>query len=122
MISLPLIVEYTSEEIAWVIAVSLALILGFCIGTLKGVIFGLAGMVGPILVGSLLVGIALSGTMVAMIRLTCFFVFPDKDHVSRFHSSILYYSITVILIISACATIPYFIKSEFMQTHIEQAK
>lgn len=122
MISLPLIVEYTSESTAWALALTLVLVLGFCIGTLKGVIFGLAGLVGPVLVGSLLVGIALSGTMVAMIRLTCFFVFPNKDHESRFHSSILYYSITVMLIVSACATIPYFIKSEFLQSHLEHAR
>lgn len=120
--ALPLVVEYAEESKAWFTSVTLVLILGFCIGTLKGVIFGLAGLVGPILVGSLLVGIALSGTMVSAIRLICFFVFPNKDHVSRFHSSILYYSITVTLIIVACGTIPYFINSDFMKWHMERAE
>ena len=114
--------EYSEESTAWVVSVTLVLILGFCIGTLKGIIFGLAGLVGPLLVGSLLVGIALSGTMVSAIRLICFFVFPNKDHVSRFHSSILYYSITVTLIVVACASIPYFINSDFMQWHMERAE
>ena len=119
---MPLIVEYATEEVAWWISITFVLLLGFFIGALKGVIFGLAGLVGPILVGSLLIGIALSGTMVAGIRLACFFVFPEKDAVSRFHSSILYYTITVILIAAACATIPFFIRSPFMQSHIEQAR
>jgi len=122
LITLPLVVEYADESTAWFVAISLILILGFLIGTLKGVIFGLAGLVGPLLVGSLLVGIALSGSMVATIRLICFFVFPNKDHVSRYHSSLLYYSITVFLIVVACITIPFFINSYFMQWHIERAR
>lgn len=117
-----MVVEYTEESTAWAVAVTLVLILGFCIGTLKGIIFGLAGLVGPLLVGSLLVGIALSGTMVSAIRLICFFIFPNKDHLSRFHSSILYYSITVTLIVVACASIPYFINSDFMNWHMERAE
>lgn len=114
--------EYAEESTAWVVAVTLILVLGFCIGTLKGVIFGIAGMVGPYLVSSLLVGIALSGCMVSGIRLFCFFVFPNKDPQSRFHSSILYYSITVLLIISACVTLPFFLNSSFIRYHIEKAK
>ncbi len=110
--------EYVSEDIAWWLSITLVLLLGFCIGALKGVIFGLAGLVGAVLVGSLLVGIALSGTIVAGIRLTCFFVFPEKDAVSRFHSSILYYTITIVFVAAACATIPFFIKSPFMQHHL----
>jgi hypothetical protein len=122
LIALPLVVEYAEEGTAWVVALTLILVLGFCIGALKGVIFGLAALVGPALVSSLLVGIALSGTMVSVIRLFCFFVFPNKDHASRFHSSILYYSITVFLIISACFSLPYFLNSSFMQYHMEKAK
>jgi hypothetical protein len=60
--------------------------------------------------------------MVACVRLLCFFVFPNKDAISRFHSSILYYTITIGLISVACLTVPKFVNSEFMQGHIQNAR
>ena len=86
--------------------------IGFSIGLLCSFTSGIGGMLGPQFVGPLMQGYTLSFVLVSLIRLLCLLVLPGQSIEEYFASTILYFTLNIVLLTTMAISIP--VKHQFV--------
>ena len=99
---------------AWIVSNILIVLIGFSIGLIGSFLSALAGMLGPDYIGSLMQGYSVSFIFASFLRLVCLLSFPGQDDQSYFVSTILYFSINIVILTTMALTIPCFLRSDII--------
>ena len=96
----------------------IVLFIGFSIGLLCSFTSGIGGMLGPQFVGPLMQGYALSFVLVGLIRLLCLLVLPGQSIEEYFASTILYFTLNIVLLTSMAISIPVMLHLVFIKLQV----
>jgi hypothetical protein len=76
---------------------------------LSSIFFGIAGMVAPIYIGASMQGVSVAFLFTNLLRLLTLLIFTEGDRNANYKSSILYFSLTTAILISASISVPVII-------------
>jgi len=114
MITFPIIAEFPSDEVAWILSIIGCALIGICMGLLSSFTTAIAGILGPNFIGPLMQGFSLSYVMVLPVRLLSLLALPHKD----FEATILYFGINIAILTAMAISVPVFFRSKFIENHI----
>lgn len=144
MLAFPFVIQYNNEDNAWIISnvlvfligilylsnILINLIIGICVGLQMSVNLGLAGMLEPMFIGSMLQGQAMSSIITLFIKLICLLIFDSSDQFTYFYGSLLFFIITAIIMTINLISLPvswsfsylfqYFFGSEYVRYYIKK--
>lgn len=131
MAAFPFMIQYTHENSGWYLMnASMVIIgkcllhhrIGYCLGLLSSINIGLAGQINPYFVGAVLQGIALSYVIVDMVKFICLLAFPEQGLIDMYYATLLFFGLNIIILLCQSISIPFFLKSKFIQYHLSRSK
>lgn len=100
--AIPFFVQYLETSLAFYLTLFCIMLIGFCVGIMKAVMLGLAGISGHVFVGFIMLGIGLTEILMISVKFVVLMVFPGNEELAKFNGSLLYYGLCILLIIIAC--------------------